>query len=102
MLWIVWTICIGSLIFAGFLAKKLLSQDKGPKAMQDIADAIQQGAQAYLKRQFLTISLISLIIIGLIIGAYAFAGHLATGLRTAVAFVFGAVFSGIAGYLGMW
>lgn len=102
MLWIVWTICIISLLFAGFLAKKILSQDKGPKAMTDIADAIQQGAQAYLKRQFITISIISLIIVALILAAYAIVGQWNTGIRTAIAFVFGAVFSGIAGYLGMW
>lgn len=102
MLWIIWSICIVSLVFAGVLAKKILSQDKGPKAMQDIADAIRQGAQAYLKRQYTTIGMITIIIIALILGAYALAGNVNAGIRTAVAFVFGAVFSAIAGYLGMW
>ena len=70
--------------------------------MMEIADAIQVGSQAYLKRQFKTIGIISLVIVLAIVGLYAALGQLAAGVRTALAFSFGALCSVIAGYVGMW
>src|SRR3989344_1467223 len=102
MLYLIWITCIVSLVFAGILTKRILAQSTGTKKMMEIADAIQVGSQAYLKRQFKTIGIISLVIVLAIVGLYAALGQLAAGVRTALAFSFGALCSVIAGYVGMW
>ncbi|MBI4148607.1 sodium-translocating pyrophosphatase [Candidatus Woesearchaeota archaeon] len=102
LLWLIWIICIGTLVFAGVLARRIMAQDTGPKRMRDIADAIREGSHAYLKRQFKTISIIAFLIVVIIIGAYTAFGQWGHGVRTAVAFLVGAVCSAFAGYIGMW
>ena len=71
----------------------LLKASPGNERMQEIAAAIQEGAAAYLKRQYMTIAIVGvvvLIILGLLIG-----------VKAAVGFLIGAVLSGLAGYAGM-
>lgn len=82
-----------SLLYAAFLCKKLFSKDPGTKEMQVIAEAIQEGASAYLNRQYKTIGLV---------GAFAtlFMGYY-LGLYVAGGFVIGALLSGCTGYIGM-
>jgi K(+)-stimulated pyrophosphate-energized sodium pump len=81
--------------------------------MQEIGDMILQGAKAFLKRQYTTIAIISLIIavvIGLLVGFLQGEaelealgkGKLAIGLLTGGAFLVGAFCSAISGYIGMW
>ena len=101
-----------ALLFAVWLARWVLARNRGTTEMQTISDAIQQGAEAYLARQYKTIGILAVVVALLIYVGYAFLrvsnahdpvsdrGLLA--LYTAIAFLLGAVSSGIAGYMGMW
>jgi K(+)-stimulated pyrophosphate-energized sodium pump len=92
-----------AILFALWLARNVLSQDKGPKAMQEVAALIFEGAMAFLNRQYRTIAVLAIvaaIIIGVLIGGLANdPGH---GVRTAIAFLVGAFCSGLAGFIGMF
>ena len=82
-----------AVLFAAWLARDVLSQDRGTKAMQEVAGLIFEGAMAFLNRQYRTISvfaIVAAVIIGVLIGALANdPGH---GIRTAIAFLVGAFF----------
>ncbi len=89
------------IIFAGLLSivygmvtsSKLLAADAGSPRMQEIAGAIAEGAQAYLKRQYATISIVGIAI-------FAAFGFLVSWLLAA-GFLIGAILSGAAGFIGM-
>ena len=71
----------------------LMKASTGNDKMREIAAAIQEGASAYLKRQYLTISLVGIVIL--------IAAYLLIGVYAAVGFLIGSVLSGAAGYAGM-
>lgn len=81
------------LIFAIYLVLYIMKLDAGTDKMKEIAAAIQEGAMAYLNRQYKTVAIISVILTILIAWAI--------NTDTALAFVLGAVMSAAAGYLGM-
>src|SRR5688572_26033207 len=99
-----------ALVVAVGLARWVLSQDNGTAEMRTISDAIQEGAEAFLRRQYKTIGLLSVVLGTLIYVLYAFlrepheneptAATLA--LTTTLSFLFGAVCSGIEGLIGMF
>lgn len=92
-LYLPFLIALLALIYAGYNTFRVLSKDSGTDKMKAIAKAIQEGAMAYMHRQFKTISVFAVIIAALM--AYLFGWHMA------LSFVAGATFSGVAGYIGM-
>jgi len=101
-----------AVLFAIYLARDVLSRDKGPQAMQDVGDTIREGADAFVKRQYSTIGVLALVgavIIGLVIGIVetrevADVPDLAgapIGIMTAIAFLVGAACSMASGIIGM-
>jgi K(+)-stimulated pyrophosphate-energized sodium pump len=89
-------ICAGAAIAYGFwLTTWLLRQPAGTERMQEIARAVQEGAAAYLRRQYSTIAVVAIVPF-LLLGFY----H-SLGWGTAVGFLIGATFSAAAGFIGM-
>src|SRR3990167_8580261 len=90
------TSVVASLLSIGyglFLTSRVLSQPKGDKKMNEISDAITEGANAYMKKQYTVIAVIGVLIFGVLFFAYNFI--------TAAGFAVGALFSSIAGVIGM-
>ncbi len=102
LLQVVLAISVIALGFAAYLAWFVLKQDQGTPKMREISDAIREGANAFLKRQYTTISILAIVLAALIFGIYSFAGKIDTGILTSVSFIFGAFSSGLAGFIGMW
>jgi len=87
-------ICAGvALVYGAWSIRWILSKPAGNERMQEIAAAIQLGARAYLNRQYMTISVVGVVLF-LAIG-------LALNWLTAIGFAIGAILSGLAGYIGM-
>jgi K(+)-stimulated pyrophosphate-energized sodium pump len=102
MIEIVVICAVVGLIFAVYLTRKVLKQDEGTEEMKDIANAIKMGAEAFIKRQYITIGVITIIVAILIFVGYYLFGKFDLGWRTSVAFLFGAASSTCAGIFGMW
>ncbi|HAS85449.1 MAG TPA: sodium-translocating pyrophosphatase, partial [Candidatus Competibacteraceae bacterium] len=85
---------IGALIYGAQSVKWILAKDAGNARMQEIAAAVQEGARAYLNRQYTTIA-----VVGVIVGAIIF---FTLGSLSAIGFFIGAICSGVAGYIGMY
>jgi K(+)-stimulated pyrophosphate-energized sodium pump len=91
--WLILGSGVCALLYGLFTIKCILSAPAGNARMQEIASAIQEGAKAYLNRQYQTIA-----IVGVVICAFL---TVKLGIYVGVGFVIGAVLSGVAGYVGM-
>ncbi len=103
LLWLVPVSGVVAVVFAAILARDIVARDKGTAAMQEVAAAIFEGAMAFLRRQYRTIALLSVvaaILMGLLLGILT--GDTDLAWRTSVAFLVGAACSGVSGFVGMW
>jgi K(+)-stimulated pyrophosphate-energized sodium pump len=96
-----------AVLFAVYLARFVLSKDRGTPEMQKVANAIFQGARAFLNRQYRTIAILAIfaaIIVGVVLallGQGSSADKFNLAWHTSLAFLIGAICSGISGYIGM-
>jgi K(+)-stimulated pyrophosphate-energized sodium pump len=104
-------ISVVGLLFALYLIRNVLKRDTGTAQMQEISNAIKQGAEAFLRRQNRTIGILAIALACLIYILYAFvrahnehdpASASDLALWTTLSFVLGAACSVAAGYMGMW
>src|SRR6202158_2787972 len=92
-LWVIVLCGALSIVYAIWATTSVMKADAGNPRMQEIAAAVREGAQAYLKRQYMTIGLVGIMIFALL--AYLL------GMLVAAGFAVGAVLSGAAGFIGM-
>jgi K(+)-stimulated pyrophosphate-energized sodium pump len=93
-LWLALGSALVAVIYGLLTTTWVLAKPAGSEKMQKIAAAIQEGAQAYMNRQYSTIGIVGVVLF-VIVG-------LALGWATAIGFAIGAVFSGMAGYIGLF
>ncbi len=82
-----------SIVYGVWATRSIMASSAGNERMQEIASAIQEGASAYLNRQYTTIGIVGVVIFAIV----AFL----LSMNVAIGFAIGAVFSGVAGYIGM-
>jgi len=82
-----------SILYGAWATKSIMAKSAGNERMQEIASAIQEGASAYLNRQYTTIGIVGVVIFAIV--AYLLS------MGVAIGFAIGAIFSGVAGYIGM-
>ena len=83
-----------AILYGIFSAQWIVKQSAGNEKMQQIAGFIQEGANAYMNRQYRTIGIVGLVLF-ILLSVYL-------DLATGIGFAIGAIFSGLAGYIGMF
>ncbi len=103
LLWLAPFAGLVSLAFAAYFALYTLKQDSGSEQMNAISGAIQEGASAYLNREYRTIAIVAVIVAAILVVALgnAFEGGYLDSGRVALGFLVGAAGSAAAGYIGM-
>ena len=91
-----------SLAVAGFVVNWILKQDTGTERMREISNAIKSGAEAYLSRQYRTISIIAVVTTVLLAVVIRSPSNAWLGVDTAAGFLLGALASNLAGYIAMY
>ena len=98
LLYIILAVALVALGFAGVFAKEVLAADQGPQKMRDISRAVQEGAAAYLSRQFRTLSAFAVLVFALLL---LLPGDSSVRIGRSVFFLIGAAFSALVGFIGM-
>ncbi|MGY1591099.1 sodium-translocating pyrophosphatase [Geodermatophilus sp. SYSU D00708] len=98
---IVLAISIAALAFAAYLVRAVMAADQGTPTMRDIARAVQEGAAAYLRRQFRTLGVFAVIVFLLLLVLPVHDGGWGTRIGRALFFLIGALFSATVGFIGM-
>jgi K(+)-stimulated pyrophosphate-energized sodium pump len=106
-LWVIIVISLLALAFAYYLVREVLAASEGTEKMKEIARAIQEGAKAYLSRQFRTLGIflaLLTVLLFFILPAPENAAHSEFSIKfgRSLAFILGAGFSALTGYVGMW
>jgi K(+)-stimulated pyrophosphate-energized sodium pump len=97
------SICTGifALLFAMFIARRVLQEDQGTEAMKDIGKAIQEGASAFLTREYLTLA-VFVLVVSFVIGIFIDIMQLGKSIpETGISYLFGAICSAVTGFFGM-
>ncbi|RJO62294.1 sodium-translocating pyrophosphatase [candidate division WS5 bacterium] len=84
---------VAAILYGAYLIRWVLAQKDGNEKMKEIASAIQEGAKAYLNRQYKTIFIVAVLVFGVLL--------FTLGTNTAFGFLVGALASAVAGYIGM-
>src|SRR5262245_58688169 len=92
-LWVIIACAALSIVYGIWASQSVMSADAGSQKMQEISAAVREGAQAYLKRQYTTITIVGVVVF-IVVGIFL-------GWLVAVGFLIGAVLSGMAGFIGM-
>ncbi|MCW8835320.1 MAG: sodium/proton-translocating pyrophosphatase, partial [Rhodospirillales bacterium] len=82
-----------ALAYGAYAIRSVLAHPAGTEKMQEIAGAIQEGASAYLNRQYTTVAVVG-VVVGVLLG-------MRLGMTVAVGYFIGAILSGVTGYIGM-
>jgi K(+)-stimulated pyrophosphate-energized sodium pump len=106
-LWVIFVVSLVALAFAYYLVREVLGASEGTEKMKDIARAIQEGASAYLRRQFTTLGIflaILTVLLFIVLPVPKDAAHSDFSIRfgRSLAFILGAGFSALTGFTGMW
>jgi K(+)-stimulated pyrophosphate-energized sodium pump len=101
-MWFSLVVSVAALIFAGYLAKYVLREGTGTAEMAQIAEAIREGAEAFLRRQYRTIGLMTIGLAALMFLLYGSLKGWDISVKMTFAFILGALCSALAGYIGMY
>src|ERR1700682_3763479 len=102
-LWVALGVGVLALLAALLLARSVIAADTGTAQMGAISDAIREGAEAFLSRQYKTIGAIALVLAVIVFFGYHASERTAQyATKTVISFLVGAVCSGLAGYTGMY
>ena len=102
-LWIAIAVAVIALVLAFVLARAVIASDSGTVEMQAISNAIREGAEAFLKRQYQTIGMIALVLAVVVFVGYKLSPRTEPyALKTVISFLVGAICSGLAGFTGMY